>query len=185
MKPDVTRQSGVLALVVVPTRELAVQSFEWFLKLCKSFARIVPGMLIGGEKKKSEKARVRKGINILITTPGRLIDHIQHTKCLNLDNVSFLVLDEADRMLELGYERAIQTILAALDEHKKEGSTQRQTLLLSATLTSGIEQLSAVSMKHPVFVDAAVGEEQETNREESLKTLTTPELLKQVCVAYT
>ncbi len=63
----VTRADGVLALVVVPTRELALQSLEWLEKLCRSFARIVPGALLGGEKKKSEKARVRKGINILVS----------------------------------------------------------------------------------------------------------------------
>ena len=65
-----------------------------FIRLCRSFAWIVPGVLLGGEKKKSEKARVRKGINVLISTPGRLIDHITHTKCLSLAKIKFLVLDE-------------------------------------------------------------------------------------------
>ena len=102
IQPPISRQDGVFALIVLPTRELAIQSLEWFEKLCKSFARIVPGILSGGEKKKSEKARLRKGINILIATPGRLIDHIKHTKSLRLDKLQFLVLDEADRILELG-----------------------------------------------------------------------------------
>ena len=178
IRPEIQRTSGIFAVIVVPTRELAIQSFEWFDKLCRSFARIVPGMLVGGEKKKSEKARVRKGINILISTPGRLIDHIQHTECLSLKKLKFLVLDEADRMLELGYERDVQTILTAINE-ASDASCPRQTLLLSATLTSGIEELSKVSMKHPKFIDAAVGEE---NAEESLKTLTTPENLKQTFI---
>ena len=178
IRPEIQRTDGTFAVIIVPTRELAIQSFEWFDKLCRSFARIVPGMLIGGEKKKSEKARVRKGINILISTPGRLIDHIQHTECLSLKKLKFLVLDEADRMLELGYERDVQTILTAINETSDE-SCPRQTLLLSATLTSGIEQLSEISMKHPKFIDAAVGEE---NSEESLKTLTTPENLKQTFI---
>lgn len=174
--PKISRADGCYALIVVPTRELAIQSFEWIQKLCRSFAWIVPGLLLGGEKKKSEKARVRKGINILISTPGRLIDHIQHTKCLSLKNLTWLVLDEADRMLELGYERDVQAILTAINE-QAEGH-HRQTLLLSATLTTGIEQLSEVSMKHPKFIDAAVNED----NTESLTALTTPDNLKQAFI---
>ena len=94
-----TRSDGVRALILVPTRELAVQTFEWIQKLCRSFARIVPGVLSGGEKKKSEKARLRKGINILIATPGRLIDHIRLTENLSLKKVSWLVLDEVCELL--------------------------------------------------------------------------------------
>jgi ATP-dependent RNA helicase DDX31/DBP7 len=62
--------------------------------MIRSFTRIVPGVLSGGEKKKSEKARLRKGINILIATPGRLIDHIRLTETLSLKKVQWLVLDE-------------------------------------------------------------------------------------------
>ena len=174
LEPKISRADGCHALVVVPTRELAMQSFEWFEKLCRSFARIVPGILLGGEKKKSEKARVRKGINILVSTPGRLIDHIEHTKSLSLKNLQFLVLDEADRMLELGYERDVQKIITAINENTER---ERQTLLLSATLTSGIEQLSEVSMKHPKFVDAATAEDE--NEVGDMTALTTPENLKQ------
>lgn len=63
--------------------------------------------MVGGEKRKSEKARLRKGINILIGTPGRVNDHAQNTQALKLDSVQWLVLDEADRLLDLGYEREI------------------------------------------------------------------------------
>lgn len=65
------------------------------------------GYLIGGEKRKSEKARLRKGCNILIATPGRLLDHIKHTAALRLKEVKYFVLDEADRMLDMGYEKDI------------------------------------------------------------------------------
>lgn len=68
---------------------------------------VVPGYLIGGEKKKAEKARLRKGINILVATSGRLIDHIHHTKSLSLAKVKYLVIDEADRLLDMGYERSV------------------------------------------------------------------------------
>lgn len=74
--PKIQRSDGTYAIIICPTRELVVQSYEWFEKLCYHFKWLVPGMLIGGEKRKSEKARVRKGITILIATPGRLIDHI-------------------------------------------------------------------------------------------------------------
>ena len=147
VRPKIERSQGTFAIVICPTRELVVQSYEWFQKLCYSFKWLVPGMLIGGEKRKSEKARVRKGITILIATPGRLVDHISKTKCLSLKSVQWLVLDECDRMLELGYKRDVQAVLNALEEQKSEN--KRQTILLSATLTQGIEEMSSISLKHP------------------------------------
>lgn len=71
------------------------------------FTWIVPGYLVGGEKKKSEKARLRKGIAVLVGTPGRLLDHVQTTKSLVLDKVTWLVIDEADRLLDMGYEKDV------------------------------------------------------------------------------
>lgn len=180
VRPKIARSQGTHAIIICPTRELVIQSFELFEKLCHSFKWLVPGMLIGGEKRKSEKARVRKGITILIATPGRLIDHIAHTKCLSLKMIQWLVLDECDRMLELGYKRDVQAVLDAIND-QCEG--KRQTLLLSATLTQGIEEMSSISLKHPKFVDAAV-ESNDTQEEkiESLKVLTTPDNLQQTFV---
>ena len=89
VEPKIERSRGTYAIIICPTRELVVQSYEWFSKLCYSFKRLVPGMLIGGEKRKSEKARIRKGITILIATPGRLIDHIGKTDCLSLKNIQW------------------------------------------------------------------------------------------------
>ncbi|KAL2717004.1 putative ATP-dependent RNA helicase DDX31 [Vespula squamosa] len=114
IRPKLTRSSGLSALVVVPTRELALQTYECFLKLRKPFTWIVPGYLVGGEKRKAEKARLRKGCNILVGTPGRLLDHIRHTEALKLDGVKYFVLDEADRMLDAGYEKDIAGIVDAL-----------------------------------------------------------------------
>ena len=185
-RPKLTRKSGCLALVIVPTRELAVQSFEWFQKLCKAFIWIVPCLLTGGENRKAEKARMRKGVNILISTPGRLVDHLEKTETFKLDQVEWVVLDEADRMLELGYEREVRKVLVALQEQQQqevnsatEGNTvttvKRQSLLLSATLTTSIQQLSEISLRHPVFVDAADAE----SEEHDVKELTTPANLTQ------
>ncbi|XP_015176511.1 PREDICTED: probable ATP-dependent RNA helicase DDX31 [Polistes dominula] len=114
IRPKLTRSSGLSALIVVPTRELALQTYECFLKLRKPFTWIVPGYLVGGEKRKAEKARLRKGCNILVGTPGRLLDHIRHTEALKLVDVKHFVLDEADRMLDAGYEKDIAGIVDAL-----------------------------------------------------------------------
>jgi len=169
--PKIDRKSGCFALVIVPTRELAVQSFEWFQKLCKAFIWVVPCLLVGGESRKAEKVRVRKGVNIIISTPGRMVDHLEKTENFKLDKVEWVVLDEADRMLELGYEREVQKVLTALQE---KNTLKRQTLLLSATLTKGIQQLSEVSLRHPTFVDAA-----SDDPANDIKDLVTPENLKQ------
>ena len=107
ISPKIDRTSGILALVIVPTRELVLQTYTWFVKILKPFTWVVASYLMGGEKKKSEKARIRKGVNILVSTPGRLLDHLSSTKNLNLGRLQWLVLDEADRLLDLGYEKDV------------------------------------------------------------------------------
>lgn len=114
IRPKLMRNSGLKALVVVPTRELALQTYECFRQLVSPFTWIVPGYLTGGEKRKAEKARLRRGCTILVATPGRLLDHYKHTEVLNLSNVKCFVLDEADRMLDMGYEKDISCIVEAL-----------------------------------------------------------------------
>ena len=116
IRPKLMRNSGLKALIVVPTRELALQTYECFLKLVKPFSWIVSGYLVGGEKRKAEKARLRRGCTILVATPGRLLDHIKHTEALKLCDVKCFVLDEADRMLDMGYEKDIAGIVDALKE---------------------------------------------------------------------
>ena len=97
VRPGITRANGPIALVVTPTRELALQTLAVLQKIMRPFVHIVPGAVTGGERKKSQKARLRKGINILVGTPGRLLDHIRSTACLSLARVQCVVLDEADR----------------------------------------------------------------------------------------
>ncbi|KAK3591459.1 hypothetical protein CHS0354_033459 [Potamilus streckersoni] len=159
--PHTKRTDGPLAVIIVPTRELALQSFETFQKLVKPFSWIVPGCLTGGEKRKAEKARIRKGINILVCTPGRLIDHIQHTNSLTLDKVKYLVLDEADRLLELGYEKDVSQIVAAL--HQQE---HHQTVLLSATLSPGVEWLAGMSLQNPERIYASPEESSRNKKDD-------------------
>ncbi|KAI9026860.1 P-loop containing nucleoside triphosphate hydrolase protein [Hyaloraphidium curvatum] len=132
---------------------------------------IVPGLVVGGDSKKSEKARIRKGINILVSTPGRLLDHLQNTKALNVSKVRWLVLDEADRLMDLGFEETIKEILGCL---KREGRAcnfteswqevmpeRRVTWLCSATMKDhgGMERLQNMSVENPlVVVDKSIGE---------------------------
>lgn len=115
LRPKLQRDDGIRALVIVPTRELAIQVYELFVKLLKPYTWIVSGYLTGGEKRKAEKARLRKGINILVGTPGRLVDHLLHTDSFRLDAVKWLVLDEADRLFEMGYEKDVQKIVDVIN----------------------------------------------------------------------
>ncbi|XP_028919574.1 probable ATP-dependent RNA helicase DDX31 [Ornithorhynchus anatinus] len=148
MKSKIQRSDGPYALVLVPTRELALQSFDTVQKLLKPFTWIVPGVLMGGEKRKSEKARLRKGINILISTPGRLVDHIKSTKNIHFNRIQWLVMDEADRILDLGFEKDITVILNAVNVECEK----RQNVLLSATLTEGVTRLADISLQNPVSI---------------------------------
>ncbi|XP_062418653.1 probable ATP-dependent RNA helicase DDX31 [Pungitius pungitius] len=147
----VKRSDGPLAVVIVPTRELAQQTFQIFTKLVKPFTWIVPGVLMGGEKRKSEKARLRKGINILVSTPGRLVDHIQNTLSVGFSRVRWLILDEADRTLDMGFEKDVTIIVNRLNS---TGSS-RQNVLLSATLTHGVTRLADVCLNDPVQIQVS------------------------------
>ncbi|CAH0722369.1 unnamed protein product, partial [Brenthis ino] len=204
IRPKINRHDGVRAIVVVPTRELAVQTYELFVKLTKPFIWIVPGLLSGGQKRKAEKARLRKGLSILVGTPGRINDHLRHTHSLNFAKTGCLILDEADRLLDMGYEKDVAAIVKAIEDHKKNAtydplalvkqtitkkpvenetqevqngenekkteetntqhpltevflSKERQTILLSATLTKAVENLAGITMHDPVFVDTSDG----------------------------
>ncbi|KAH8416441.1 hypothetical protein KR222_004042, partial [Zaprionus bogoriensis] len=157
--PRIKRTDGVLALIIVPTRELAVQTYELFQKLLKPYTWIVPGALLGGESRKSEKARLRKGINVLLGTPGRLVDHLLHTASFKLSKLQFLILDEADRLLELGYERDVKQLVEAIDKQRAEQAPEEPTppvmqrMLLSATLTAQVQQLAGLTLKEPLYID--------------------------------
>jgi len=149
----VTRADGCYSIVISPTRELCTQIFEVLQKLLKPFYWIVPGIIMGGEKRDAEKARLRKGINILVATPGRLLDHLQHTKSFPTHNIKWLVLDEADRLLDLGFEKDVTSIINILDEKKDHRSnTARQNILVSATLNEGISRLASLSLHNPVYI---------------------------------
>ncbi|NXT29917.1 DDX31 helicase, partial [Syrrhaptes paradoxus] len=151
MKSKIQRSDGPYALILVPTREVGDLCPSCSCLNLSPFAWIVPGVLMGGEKRKSEKARLRKGINILISTPGRLVDHIKSTECIHFRRTQWLIIDEADRILDLGFEKDVAVILNALNAERDT----RQNVLLSATLTEGVTRLADISLNDPVSISIA------------------------------
>ncbi|CAG0879351.1 unnamed protein product [Cyprideis torosa] len=170
IRPKITRSQGVMAVVLVPTKELASQTYDWFVKLSRAFSWIVPGLVIGIEKRKSEKARIRKGLNILVTTPGRLLDHLDSTQSLSFARLKYVVVDEADLLLEMGFQQKIKQILQRADSESIE--TTRQTILLSATLTPAIERLACLTLRSPVFIDSFGQNEDASDSDGDVKLVT-------------
>ncbi|KAK9234883.1 P-loop containing nucleoside triphosphate hydrolase protein [Lipomyces kononenkoae] len=155
-----TRESGLFAIVIAPTRELANQIYSVLESVVRCCHYIVPGIVIGGEKKKSEKARLRRGVNILVSTPGRLADHFDNTEALDLSAVRWVVLDEGDRLMELGFEETITKILSKLQEKSRAHidvirglPNRRVTVLCSATLREDVEKLGKQSLHNAVHVN--------------------------------
>ncbi|KAF2708968.1 ATP-dependent RNA helicase DBP7 [Pleomassaria siparia CBS 279.74] len=186
----VHRDSGLFAIILAPTRELSKQIAAVLESLLRCAHWIVAGTVIGGEKKKSEKARLRKGLNILVATPGRLADHLEHTEALDVSNVRWLVLDEGDRLMELGFEDEIQKIVGSLNNRmraKKSESSRipglpekRTTVLCSATMKMDVERLGQISLKDAVHIRADPSEQDENSKDEDGdQTFFAPAQLKQ------
>ena len=140
----ITRELGPLVIIISPTRELCLQILTVLDKFKSKMPYITPGALLGGEKLQSEKKRIRKGITVLVATPGRLVYHLQNSQNMTTDNLQFLVLDEADRLLDMGFLGKVTEIIKALPP--------RQTILVSATLHSQLQTLQEISMNDPVVV---------------------------------
>ena len=147
--PRVTRNEGTRGLVLVPTRELVTQVEDLARRVGRPFHWVVTSSIMGGENRTKEKARLRKGVCLLIATPGRLLDHLRMTESFNVDNLRWLVLDEADRLLDLGFEEDLNAILNEIGRRTEGASIC--TALLSATLTPGTARL-AERMTDPVTV---------------------------------
>ncbi|KKS93046.1 MAG: DEAD/DEAH box helicase domain protein [Parcubacteria group bacterium GW2011_GWE2_43_12] len=134
------------ALVLLPTRELALQVDEVFHKLGRPFG-LRTAVLIGGQDIKRQFSAINKRPHIIVATPGRLIDHLEQ-KTIHLNEVNTLVLDEADRMLDMGFLPQITRILKVVP-------VNRQTMLFSATMPEDIVRIAANYMKLPVRVEIA------------------------------
>ena len=133
-------------LIIVPTRELAMQVEEQFTAVDRSL-RLKHTVLIGGESMGRQIEQIRRNPDVIIATPGRLLDHLQ-AKRLHLKNVGVLVLDEADRMLDMGFAPQIQEILKFVPR-------ERQTMLFSATMPPEIVKIANNHMKLPVRIEVA------------------------------
>lgn len=178
-----SREAGLFALILAPTRELSKQISAVLEGLLSCCHWIVSGTVIGGEKKKSEKARLRKGLNILVATPGRLADHLNNTEVLDISKVRWLVLDEGDRLMELGFENDIQRIVGVLNLRGRAPATvlglpeRRTTVLCSATIQSNVDQLRSIALKDPVSISVDPAEVENGKAKE--QAFSAPAQLKQ------
>jgi ATP-dependent RNA helicase RhlE len=134
------------ALILAPTRELAAQIYESFVGYSKHL-QLRSTVVFGGVDMKPQTAALRAGVEILVATPGRLLDHVQ-SKTVNLQQVGILVLDEADRMLDMGFMPDIKRILSLIP-------AKRQTLLFSATFSDEIRRLAKEILRDPVSIEVA------------------------------
>lgn len=153
-----TRLDGVGALVISPTRELAYQIYETLRKV-GGLHDFSAGLIIGGQNLKFERKRMDQ-INILICTPGRLLQHMDENPLFDCSHLQILVLDEADRCLDMGFETTMNAIIENLPQ-------ERQTLLFSATQTKSVKDLARLSLSFPTYV--APHEQAETVTPESLQ----------------
>lgn len=190
----IDRSIGTLAIIIAPTRELAKQISDVLETLLKMRLResqeisddteprltrwLVSGLLSGGATRAHEKARLRKGLPILVATPGRLLDHLQNSTSFNVGKCRWLVLDEADRLMDLGFEETIQGILKGLDGRRKlamkaveQGQgmevggwewRERRTILCSATIREDVQKLAGTALKRPIVIRGSLDDPNDT-----------------------
>ena len=140
-------RNGTGVVVVSPTRELALQIFGVARDLMQFHSQTF-GIVIGGANRSAEADKLTKGVNLLIATPGRLLDHLQNTKGFIYKNTKALVIDEADRILEVGFEDEMRQIVKILPKE------DRQTMLFSATQTTKVEDLARISLRPgPLYIN--------------------------------
>lgn len=140
-------RNGTGVIVVSPTRELALQIFGVARELMSQHSQTY-GIVIGGANRRAEAEKLQKGVNLIIATPGRLLDHLQNTQGFVYKNIKALVIDEADRILEVGFEDEMRQIIKILPKE------ERQTMLFSATQTTKVEDLARISLRPgPLYIN--------------------------------
>ncbi|XP_073122814.1 DEAD-box ATP-dependent RNA helicase 32 [Henckelia pumila] len=145
-------EDGVGCIIMSPTRELAGQLFEVFKSVGRHHG-FSAGLLIGGRKDVDTEKECVNELNILVCTPGRLLQHMDETLNFDCSQLQVLVLDEADRILDVGFKKEVNAIISQLPK-------KRQTLLFSATQTKSVQDLARLSLKDPEYL--SVHEESET-----------------------
>ncbi|KAF5368489.1 hypothetical protein D9758_002356 [Tetrapyrgos nigripes] len=147
--------NGTGIIIITPTRELALQIFGVAKDLMAHHSQTF-GIVMGGANRSAEAAKLAKGVNLLVATPGRLLDHLQNTRGFVYRNLKALIIDEADRILEIGFEEEMKKIISILPNEN------RQSMLFSATQTTKVTDLARMSLRPgPVHVD--VDKEEETS----------------------
>lgn len=136
--------AGLGALILSPTRELAIQIFDVLRKIGKHGHMFAAGLLIGGKSLEAERDALTR-MNIVVATPGRMLQHLSQTAAFQVDDLKMLVLDEADRILDMGFQRDVDAIVEYLPK-------ERQTLLFSATQSRKVSDLARLSLQDPEYV---------------------------------
>lgn len=150
IRNKITEYDGLAALIISPTRELAVQIFE-VLKQIGKHNSFSAGLVTGGKDVQFEKDRISR-MNILVGTPGRISQHLNEAYGMETSNLQVLVLDEADRCLDMGFKKQIDSIIGHLP-------TTRQTLLFSATQSESVKDLARLSLTNPKRIGISTDEE--------------------------
>ncbi|MGM9923817.1 MAG: DEAD/DEAH box helicase [Bacillus sp. (in: firmicutes)] len=154
----------IQALIVTPTRELALQITSEVEKLLATHDNMTVLPIYGGQDVEKQLKKLKKKIHIVIATPGRLIDHLQR-QTVDLQHVSYLVLDEADQMLHIGFQNEVDTII-------RETPSSRQTLLFSATMSGEVQKLAQKHLRNPVTIQVEKKQGPASNVEQAALALT-------------
>jgi len=133
------QQSGTGVIIISPTRELSMQTYGVLNELMEKFPSLSHGLIMGGSNRDTEALRLQKGVSILVATPGRLLDHLQNTPGFLFKNLKCLVIDEADRIFDIGFEQEMHQIIRILPK-------KRQSILFSATTSAKVTELVKVSL---------------------------------------
>lgn len=154
-KLEFKSRNGTGVVIISPTRELAAQIYGVATELMRHHPQ-THGLLIGGANRKLESEKLRRGVNLLVATPGRLLDHLVNTKEFIFRSVKCLIVDEVDRILEIGFEEEMHQIVKLLPK-------SRQTMLFSATQTQNVEQLAKLAIRSaPLYVGVDDGANEAT-----------------------
>ena len=153
-KTKFSNKNGTGVIIIAPTRELAQQIYRVAADMLHFHSK-THGIIMGGAKRSTEAFMLKKGVNLLVATPGRLLDHLENTEGFVFRNLQTLIIDEADMILRVGFEEEMNKILKLLPK-------KRQSVLFSATQTKKVEDLCRVSLRDPVVIDVETKSENST-----------------------
>ena len=191
MDCHIDRKSGCFALIVAPTRELANQIYGVIQALTNCCHYLVPCLLIGGVRKKSEKARLRKGANFIIGTPGRILDHLQNTNVVGeqlAPSLRYVVLDEGDQLMDLGFEETITQILQIVHNVKLDTTkfpklpSRIVHVLCSATLKENVTKLGKTTLRNYRLVSNSDHKDESGDGGEDIMSAAPDQLLQKITV---